>query len=450
MINTNYVDHLDFFGVRVKEISCTKFEGAPTESTVGAVGLLGMDTLTGDVWKCVSVSNNIYKWKYITNECKFEQLGFETVDIVGPDVTYTFLDDYYVIGSNGAATPNSSLGLSVANVRIESGKRYIMTAWDNPNTQVNCVGFYSFATSSCTGIDGYLGKDFTKTVAFDVISEATRNTNGIYAFTAPETAVMIRYTYFKADESYCKENATAYKLPWLIIETDNLSADVKNIMNKTSADISVRSVLDKPLNFNGKSCVAFGDSITFGITSPSLEYTYAPYIKTFADKASMNLTNQAVSGTCITDASDADNSIYKKIIAYTTDTDVIIIAGGVNDYTTGKPLGEYNSTDITTFYGAMRGICDSLTANHTDATVIFITPINCTHNAPDAVADISEYRNAIFEIAAEYGFNVVDGSQLGFPSKTGGFQEFMMTDGCHPTQAGHDFYAKNLYNVLMG
>ena len=63
MANINYVDHLDLFGVPAKEIPCIKFEGAPTESTVGAVGLFGMDTLTGDVWKCVSEADGKYGWE---------------------------------------------------------------------------------------------------------------------------------------------------------------------------------------------------------------------------------------------------------------------------------------------------------------------------------------------------------------------------------------------------
>lgn len=64
----NYVNSLNLFGVPAKEIPCIKFEGAPTESTVGAVGLLGMDTLTGDVWKCISESDGNYTWENIVDD----------------------------------------------------------------------------------------------------------------------------------------------------------------------------------------------------------------------------------------------------------------------------------------------------------------------------------------------------------------------------------------------
>lgn len=58
----NYVENFNFYGVDAKEIPCIKGEGAPTETTEGAVGCLYMDTLTGDMYKCTNVSDGIYTW----------------------------------------------------------------------------------------------------------------------------------------------------------------------------------------------------------------------------------------------------------------------------------------------------------------------------------------------------------------------------------------------------
>lgn len=63
MENLHYVDYLDLFGIPAKEIPCIKGSGAPTESTVGAVGLLYMDTDNGDMYKCTAVGNGAYVWK---------------------------------------------------------------------------------------------------------------------------------------------------------------------------------------------------------------------------------------------------------------------------------------------------------------------------------------------------------------------------------------------------
>ena len=73
MTNLNYVDHLDLFGVPAKQIPCDTGEGAPTTATVGAVGCFYMDTLTGDVYKCVSVNGGEYGWvRLIQNTATIE------------------------------------------------------------------------------------------------------------------------------------------------------------------------------------------------------------------------------------------------------------------------------------------------------------------------------------------------------------------------------------------
>lgn len=63
----NYIDHLDLFGVEAKEIPCDTGSGAPTSSTVGAVGLFYMDTDNGDVYKCTAVSGGKYTWKLLNS-----------------------------------------------------------------------------------------------------------------------------------------------------------------------------------------------------------------------------------------------------------------------------------------------------------------------------------------------------------------------------------------------
>lgn len=383
-------------------------------------------------------------------------------DTPSEDLTYYVFDDYYFYGDNGALVSNTTLKLSVGQADVVAGKQYFVTLWDKPSsTQKNVLGFFSMKLENATTHNGgYLGLSVTQGIEFTLVDE----TRSVYSFVAPEGAVCVRYTYRQATGGFIKEATSgvsvtavevsesepaAYKLPWLRIYEENLSDEVKGIIaSAVAAKKTYGHSLSKPFEFSGKKMTAFGDSITFGISSPNLVYTYSPYIKTFADKCGMTLTNKAVSGTCITDSDDNQNSIYKKLTTFTDAADVILVAGGTNDYGTGKPLGEYASTDVTTFYGAMRGICEALKTNHADATVIFVTPIERTDKATAAVESLNAYRNAIFEIASEYRFNVVDGSMLGFPDKTGGFNDFMLADGCHPTQAGHDFYARNLYTVL--
>lgn len=58
----NFVKGLDAFGVPAKEIPCVVGQGEPTVDTVGAVGTLYMDEVTGSIYKCVSATVGNYIW----------------------------------------------------------------------------------------------------------------------------------------------------------------------------------------------------------------------------------------------------------------------------------------------------------------------------------------------------------------------------------------------------
>ena len=81
----NYVESLNLFGIEAKEIPCIKGSGAPTESTVGAVGLLYMDTNTGDMYKCTAVGNGVYVWKALVE-------GDPIVEPAEDDIPKVFID----------------------------------------------------------------------------------------------------------------------------------------------------------------------------------------------------------------------------------------------------------------------------------------------------------------------------------------------------------------------
>ena len=59
----NYVESFNLFGTEAKQIPCIKGTGAPTDKTEGAAGCFYMDTDTGEIYKCVSVSEGAYAWE---------------------------------------------------------------------------------------------------------------------------------------------------------------------------------------------------------------------------------------------------------------------------------------------------------------------------------------------------------------------------------------------------
>ena len=58
----NYVENFNLLGVEVMQLPCIKGKGKPTTATKGAVGLLYMDTVTSEMYKCTAVNGEDYNW----------------------------------------------------------------------------------------------------------------------------------------------------------------------------------------------------------------------------------------------------------------------------------------------------------------------------------------------------------------------------------------------------
>ena len=208
--------------------------------------------------------------------------------------------------------------------------------------------------------------------------------------------------------------------------------------------------ITKPLKSG--SIISFGDSITVGVaSSPTGNVGTSSYMLRFVNKLGNGTTykNEAASGTYICD-SESPNSIYNKVMNMTNSYDNIFIAGGVNDYAFNKPLGALGDTSTTTFYGCLYNMCEYLKVNHPDSTVFFITPFAAhRYKGNELFANVNPYRDAIYEVATQYGFNVIDGSQLGLDGNVSDeFKEQYIYDDYHPTVAGHELVAENLFQLL--
>jgi len=238
-----------------------------------------------------------------------------------------------------------------------------------------------------------------------------------------------------------------------IIENRNVLVKAKQIVDEREL-FRLWDSIKRPIVFSGKTMVAFGDSITAGVSSPGLVTITDSYIKLFADYAGIGtLDNRAVSGSTIVPRGGG-NDIYNRIVGYNGNASVFWIAGGTNDWNTGQTLGQFGDTGTGTFYGALDSICQFLQTNYPNATVIFVTPIPYTRPAsvwPNHNGELNSYRTAIYDVATYYGYNVVDGNNLGMPHELGGWNNTMVadTDGCHPTARGHALYARSLTGKLL-
>lgn len=346
-----------------------------------------------------------------------------------------FIQNGYFNGT-GAYTV-SPLGKVSDYIAIEPQDKIYINLYSNDTSASNIaekIGLVVFYNSNKTIISTFYNTGLT----------------GLYegVLTAPDNAKYYRACRWNTQTStpqYCRTE----------IPINQKVSELEDVINSMTTDVyRYGDSLLKPFKFNGKTAIAFGDSITQGVANDgngNIDAGSNSYINKFATRAGLALTNRALSGSTITYANNEQyESVYTKVMAMTETPDFIIISGGTNDYNQGKALGSFGSTDKTNFYGALYQICEKLKTN--TATVIFITPINVTKdfNGHDR-ALLNNYRNAIYEVATSYGFNVVNGADLVPVTKQTGYDDTMINhvDGCHPTIKGHGLYARNLCGKLL-
>lgn len=229
---------------------------------------------------------------------------------------------------------------------------------------------------------------------------------------------------YTLNEGYTIENIIAYDLTGTFSKRLNSTTEITSDMLirfsfKKSDDSSfvgdekiIKSLEKKILgNVNAlseKSYTSLGDSFTHGDfanagedgnTTPDTEFNdeiydydwemYKTYPWWIAKRNNMKLTNLAVNGAKLIDYANEE-----KLNQIPIDSDYITLKFGINDSHQSVPIGEINSEDITTFYGAWNYILTWIITNRQNAKIGLIASNGC---------DTEDYSNATVEIAKKYG-----------------------------------------------
>jgi lysophospholipase L1-like esterase len=349
--------------------------------------------------------------------------------MLGKSLPASYVDDHYITHNS---TENAFAGVSIQTSSIVGGNKYRFTTWTAMADNTGSFGNYYDANGNLAG----------RVVTGAVLVDGTERT---YEATAPDSAVLVRINV-----------KTSEKYPIREVYVSNHNIDLPEWMTQPQRKESIK----KPITYSGVTGEYFGDSIAFGASSPNL-VTTTSYIKLFGDAAGAVLLRAAISGTRFTDAQNANSILNKCLAAH--NYDLFIVAGGINDFILNSPLGEYGDTTADTFYGAVDMVCKNFSENHSSADVIFITPLPMTKAYTDLHPafrygnangnTIDDFRTAIYEVATSYGYSVVDGASLGFPTGTeiGGWANVMCddSDGLHPTVKGHQMLARSLAGKLL-
>lgn len=137
----------------------------------------------------------------------------------------------------------------------------------------------------------------------------------------------------------------------------------------------------------GKKIAFLGDSIT------TTSYGNPNYWQRIAEKTGMIPLNygKGKSRFATIETDDVD-SFVTRAADMDTSADAVLVMGGTNDVGLSTTLGEWNSEDVSTLYGALNTLIDLLHTNYPGKPIVFCTPIKRKYDTdsgfPDMMTDL--------------------------------------------------------------
>ena len=217
---------------------------------------------------------------------------------------------------------------------------------------------------------------------------------------------------------------------------------------ETNGNVGSSSVFEN--QWVGKVWNVLGDSITEVNYHTSKQYHQ--FAKDILGISKVN--NYGISGTTIARKNLSDNTaMVERYKNMDNNADLITVAGGINDLGFHIPMGDFDSTDETTFYGALHSLCKGLITKYPTKTIIFITPALQAgyFSSPNNQGNVSrDYANAIIQVCNYYSIPVFDNNRLsGITPTIPASKSTYTTDGLHWNLAGHERVGTKLAQFIM-
>ena len=218
--------------------------------------------------------------------------------------------------------------------------------------------------------------------------------------------------------------------------------------------------------YNGKKLVCIGDSVTAGVGATT------NYVSRLGTALGLTVVNSGVSGTVLCTGGHRTCNIGKLTESNLGNADYVTILMGINDWDQARDgyydLGDINTTDTTTIYGAVKMWCDRImelkqTDALKDTKFYFMTPLITSWN--NSVGSRSWDQNkvnihgyklrdlceAIINVCDMYQIPVIDlnlHSGIYYNSAEDQNATQVGGDGIHPNDAGHELITNAIVKMF--
>lgn len=169
--------------------------------------------------------------------------------------------------------------------------------------------------------------------------------------------------------------------------------------------------------YKGKKATALGDSITANASTYTASdgRTGSAWREFVAQELELadTIYNCGVSGSKVSGNNTSNPAMWtdERINAIPEDTEVLFFNGGMNDWGGSVQLGEEDSTDTDTFYGALNTIVTKLMTRFPTIPIFFMTTTygyNSENDKNSIGLTQYDYGRAIKKIAEKNGFPCID------------------------------------------
>ena len=203
----------------------------------------------------------------------------------------------------------------------------------------------------------------------------------------------------------------------------------------------------------GKEGNFLGDSITAGVNTSKPYHQWLPQLNGF-----QTINNYGIGGTCI--STGETNDFLSRYSNMDANADVILVFGGTNDWGHSHTLGDISSTDNSTFYGALKTLCEGLINMYSTKAIGFITPLqrNVNYFPADNCANgqinnkngntLEQFVQAVKDVCAIYSIPVLDLYHNCFYGGSDTIKTQILTDGLHPNDLGHKILARKISSFI--